>query len=192
MKKSLVLALLLMSAKIASAQWAFDASHSNLSFSVQHLMISEATGKFKKFDVKMTSKNDDFSGSEVELTIDPASVNTEDEKRDGHLKSADFFDVAKYPQITFKSKSFTKVSDKKYKVAGDLTMHGVTKPVELDVDYKGTVKSPFGATVAAFKISGVINRTEFGLVWNKTLESGGLLVGEKVNLTADIELTKKG
>ncbi len=192
MKKALFLALFLVGAQVASAQWSLDASHSNVSFSVQHLMISEATGKFKKFDCKVNAKSDDFAGSEIEMTIDAASINTEDEKRDGHLRGADFFDVAKYPQITFKSKSFTKVSDKKYKLAGDLTMHGVTKPVEFDVDFKGTAKSPWGATVAAFKISGAVNRTEFGLVWNKTLESGGLLVGEKVNLTADIELVKKG
>ncbi len=179
------------SVAFAQSTWTIDGSHSDVSFSVSHLVVSEATGKFKKFDGSLNAKGDDFTDAEITFTIDAASINTEDEKRDGHLKSADFFDVAKYPTITFKSKSFKKVDGNKYKLVGDLTMHGVTKSVELDVVFKGTAKSPWGQTVGAFKLSGAINRLDFGLTWNKTLDNGGLLVGETVNITANIEVVKK-
>ncbi|MFQ3597789.1 MAG: YceI family protein [Chloroherpetonaceae bacterium] len=175
----------------AQSTWTIDGSHSDVSFSVSHLVVSEATGKFKKFDGELKAKSDDFTDAEIAFTIDAASINTEDEKRDGHLKGADFFDVAKYPTITFKSKSFKKVDGNKYKLVGDLTMHGVTKSVELDVLFKGTAKSPWGQTVGAFKLSGAVNRLDFGLTWNKTLDNGGLLVGETVNITANIEVVKK-
>ncbi len=177
----------------ASAQstWTIDGSHSDVSFNVSHLVVSEATGKFKKFSGELKAKNDDFTDAEIAFSIDAASINTEDEKRDGHLKSADFFDVAKYPTITFKSKSFKKIDGNKYKLVGDLTMHGVTKTVELDAIFKGTAKSPWGQTVGAFKLSGAVNRVDFGLTWNKTLDNGGLLVGETVNIAANIEVVKK-
>jgi polyisoprenoid-binding protein YceI len=175
----------------AQSTWTIDGSHSDVSFNVSHLVVSEATGKFKKFDGALKAKSDDFSDAEITFTIDAASINTEDEKRDGHLKGADFFDVAKYPTITFKSKSFKKVDANKYKLVGDLTMHGVTKSVELDAVFKGTAKSPWGQTVGAFKLSGAVNRIDFGLTWNKTLDNGGLLVGETVNITANIEVVKK-
>jgi polyisoprenoid-binding protein YceI len=175
----------------AQSTWTIDGSHSDVSFSVSHLVVSEATGKFRKFDGELKAKNDDFTDAEIVFTIDAASINTEDEKRDGHLRSPDFFDVAKHPTITFKSKSFKKIDGNQYKLVGDLTMHGVTKPVELDVVLKGMVKSPWGQTVAAFKLSGTIDRKDFGLTWNKTLDNGGLLVGELVNITANIEVVKK-
>lgn len=186
-------AALFVSVASGSAQsaWTIDGSHSDVSFNVSHLVVSEATGKFKKFEGELKSKSDDFSDAEISFKIDAASINTEDEKRDGHLKSADFFDVAKYPTITFKSKSFKKVDGNKYKLVGDLTMRGVTKTVELDVVFKGTAKSPWGQTVGAFKLSGAVNRADFGLTWNKTLDNGGLLVGEIVNITANIEVVKK-
>lgn len=175
----------------AQSAWTIDGSHSDVSFSVSHLVVSEATGKFKKFNGELKAKSDDFTDADIAFTIDAASINTEDEKRDAHLKSPDFFDVAKYPTITFKSKSFKKVDGNRYKLVGDLTMHGVTKSVELDAVFKGTVKSPWGQTVGAFKLSGSINRADFGLTWNKTLDNNGLLVGETVNITANIEVVKK-
>ncbi len=176
---------------VAQSTWTIDASHSDVSFSVSHLVVSEATGKFKKFEGELKAKSDDFTDADITVTIDAASINTEDEKRDGHLRSPDFFDVAKYPTITFKSKSFKKVDGNKYKLVGDLTMHGVTKTVELDAIFKGTAKSPWGQTVGAFKLSGEVNRRDFGLTWNKTLDNGGLLVGETVNITANVEVVKK-
>lgn len=197
MTKSLIsflVALLLCVAgtsAFAQSTWTIDRSHSDVSFSVSHLVVSEATGKFKQFDGELKAKSDDFTDAEIAFTIDAASINTEDEKRDGHLKSADFFDVAKYPTITFKSKSFKKVDGNKYKLVGDLTMHGVTKTVELDAVFKGTAKSPWGQTVGAFKLSGTVDRKDFGLTWNKTLDNGGLLVGEIVTITANVEVVKK-
>lgn len=175
----------------AQTNWQLDKSHSSITFTVSHMVVSETSGRFKFFDGKVLSKSDDFIDSDIEFTIDAASVNTEDEKRDGHLKSPDFFDVAKYPQITFKSKSFKKIDGKNYKLIGDLTMHGVTKEVALDVIYNGTAKSPSGVVKAGFKVTGKINRADFGLKWNKTLDNGGLLVGEEVNLVCNIELDKK-
>ncbi len=175
----------------AQSIWTIDRSHTDISFSVSHLAVSEVTGRFKQFEGELKAKSDDFTDAEIMLTIDAASINTEDEKRDGHLKSADFFDVAKYPTITFKSKSFKKVDGSKYKLVGDLTMHGITKTVELDAVFKGTAKSPWGQTVGVFKLSGVVDRKDFGLTWNKMLDNGGLLVGEMVNITANIEVVKK-
>ncbi len=178
-------------AVLAQSTWTIDGSHSDVSFSISHLVVSEVTGKFKKFSGELKSKNDDFIDAEITFSIDAASINTEDEKRDGHLRSADFFDVAKYPTITFKSKSFKKVEGNTYKLTGDLTMHGVTKSVTLDVIFKGIVKSPRGQTVSAFKLSGSINRLDFGLTWNKTLDNDGLLIGEAVNISANIEAIKQ-
>lgn len=186
------LALLLFSSPaLAQTTWQIDKSHSNINFTVSHMVVSETAGKFKFFDGKVVAKSDDFVDSEIEFTIDASSINTEDEKRDGHLKSPDFFDVEKYPKITFKSKSFKKIDEKNYKLIGDLTMHGVTKEVALDVIYNGMAKSPSGVIKAGFKVVGKINRTDFGLKWNKTLDNGGLLVGEDVNFVCNIELDKK-
>lgn len=188
---SLFFAVAVATQTFAQNVWTIDGAHSDISFSVSHLVISEATGKFKKFEGELKAKSDDFVDADITLTIDAASINTDDEKRDGHLRSPDFFDVAQYPTIVFKSKSFKKVEGNKYKLVGDLTMRGVTNPVELDVTFKGTAKSPWGQIVSAFKITGAINRTDFGLTWNKPLEAGGLLVGEIVNLSANVELVKK-
>ncbi|MCS6989062.1 MAG: YceI family protein [Chloroherpetonaceae bacterium] len=188
---SLIVAVFVAKSALAQTVWTIDGSHSDISFSVSHLVVSEATGRFKKFEGELKAKSDDFVDADVSLTIDAASIDTDDDKRDGHLRSPDFFDVAKFPAITFKSKSFKKVEGNRYKLAGDLTMRGVTKPVELDVIFKGMAKSPWGHSVSAFKVTGAINRTDFGLTWNKTLEAGGLLVGEIVNFSANIELVKK-
>lgn len=185
-------ALLVLGANaFAQTNWQLDKSHSNINFSVSHMVVSETSGRFKFFDGKVVAKSDDFVDSDIEFTIDASSINTEDEKRDGHLKSPDFFDVAKHPQITFKSKSFKKIDGKNYKLIGDLTMRGVTKEVVLDVIYNGTAKSPSGVVKAGFKVMGKINRADFGLKWNKTLDNGGLLVGEEVTLVCNIELDKK-
>jgi polyisoprenoid-binding protein YceI len=142
--------------------WSLDKSHAKLGFSVTHLLVSDVEGTFKKIDVKLTSANADFTDAQIELTADVYSVNTDNDQRDTHLRSADFFDVEKTPTITFKSKSLTKVEGKNYKLAGDLTFHGVTKPVVLDVVFNGTAIHPYTKkTVAGFKITGIIKRTDF-------------------------------
>ncbi|HHC78371.1 MAG TPA: polyisoprenoid-binding protein [Flavobacteriia bacterium] len=174
-----------------TVKWGYDASHAKVSFSISHFGISETEGKFTKFDGIVLSDKPDFSDAKFNFIIDVSSINTEDAKRDKHLKSADFFDIEKYPSITFKSKTFKSVGKNKYKLTGLLTMHGVTKPITLDVIYKGTVIDPYKNTKAGFKISGVLDRTAFGLVWNGNLSTGELLVGNEVTLDINIELIKK-
>ncbi|NTV47448.1 MAG: YceI family protein [Chlorobiales bacterium] len=179
------------SATRAQSKWAIDNAHSKVEFSVSHMVISDVTGQFKTYDGKLIAKNDDFTDSQIELTIDVASISTDNEKRDTHLKDPVFFDAATYPKITFKSKSFKKVDGNKYKLIGDLTIKGITKQVELDVKYNGTVKDPWGNTKAGFKLTGEINRFDYGLKWNTLLETGGAVVGETVTITSNIELTKQ-
>jgi len=174
-----------------TTKWAYDASHAKVGFSISHFGISETEGKFTKFDGVVLSDKPDFSDAKVEFVIDVNSINTEDTKRDTHLRSSDFFDVAKYPQIVFKSKSLFSVGNNRYKLTGDFTMHGVTKEIILDVVYKGTVVDPYKNTKAGFKISGSIDRTKYGLIWNGTLAAGELLVGNEVILDINIELLKK-
>lgn len=186
--------LLLMSATFAQVKWKVDPSHSKLGFSVTHMMVAETEGKFKVFDGTATSKTEmDFTNADINFTADASSINTDDEKRDGHLKSPDFFDVAKYPTITFKSTSMKPNGKGKtsYDLEGDLTMHGVTKRVKLlAIGAAKTVKDPYGNTKNGFKVSGLINRKDFGLTWNAALEAGGVAVGDDVNIVCNIELNK--
>lgn len=187
---SLLVFTSIMSAR-AQSTWGYDQSHAKVGFSISHFGISETEGKFTKFDGTVLSAKSDFSDAKIDFSIDVNSINTEDEKRDTHLKSPDFFDVAKYPSIVFKGKSLKSTGKNKYKLTGDLSMHGVTKSIELDVIYKGTVFDPFKNTKAGFKITGSLDRTEFGLNWNGKLSTGDLLVGNEVSLDVNIELIKK-
>ncbi|MGI9542469.1 MAG: YceI family protein [Cyclobacteriaceae bacterium] len=192
-KLSLLLAVLFTASFGVSAQdvWKFDVAHSNIKFNVEHLVISEVSGQFKAFDGELKASNEDFSGSEISFTIEVNSIDTENEKRDGHLKSDDFFSAEKFPNITFVGKALEKVDGKKYKLTGDLTIRDVTKTVELDVKYGGTIKDPWGNTKAGFKISGSINRFDYGLKWNNAMEAGGLVVGEDVEIICNVELQKQ-
>src|ERR1041385_6842735 len=185
---------LLTAPAVSQTNWKVDASHSKLRFSVTHMMVSETEGKFKVFDGSAQSKADlDFTGAAISFTADPASIDTDDPKRDGHLKSPDFFDVAKYPGMSFKSVSM-KPSGKgstAYNLEGDLTMHGVTKRVKFEaIGADKTVKDPYGNTKYGFRVSGKVNRKDFGLNWNKVLEAGGVAVGDEVNIVCNIELNK--
>ena len=188
-----MIAVLIFGAMSSNAQnttWNFDRSHSSIKFSVSHMMVSEADGKFGDFSVKVASDKEDFSDATIDVSIKANSINTDDAKRDEHLRSADFFDVANHPNITFKSKSMKKTGNGTYKLSGDFTMRGVTKPITLDVKFGGTQKSPWGQTVAGFKITGNINRKDFGVSWSKLLDQGGAVVGDVVELVANIEITK--
>jgi polyisoprenoid-binding protein YceI len=177
-------------AQAQTTKWKYDASHAKVGFSISHFGISETEGKFTKFSGAVLSDKEDFSDAKIDFTIDVSSINTEDAQRDTHLKSPDFFDEVKYPTITFKGKKLEATKKNTYLLTGDLTMHGVTKEITLETLYKGTVDDPFGNTKAGFKLSGVIDRTKWGLNWNGTLAAGGLLVGNDVKLDINIELAK--
>jgi polyisoprenoid-binding protein YceI len=178
----------------AQTNWKVDGSHSKLGFSVTHMMVTETEGKFKIYEGKVSSKTEmDFTDAAIDFTADVASINTEDEKRDGHLKSPDFFDAEKFPKITFKSTSMKPDGKNKtsYILEGDLTMKGVTKKVKLlAIGASKTVKDPYGNIKNGFKVTGTINRKDFGLGWNAVLEAGGVAVSETVKLDLNIELNK--
>jgi polyisoprenoid-binding protein YceI len=180
--------LLVAGSSFAQTNWSIDKVHSKVGFSVAHMGVSESEGKFNDFDGAVVSKADDFNGAEVTFTAKTASVDTDNERRDGHLKSADFFDAEKYPDIAFKGNLVKEGG--KYKLKGDFTMHGVTKKVEFDVTYGGTVETGRGKK-AGFKLNGKINRQDYGLVWSNKLPGGELAVGDEVEITAKIEADKK-
>lgn len=192
MKKIILSAAALLASNFMFAQgWGFDKAHSSVKFSVSHMVVSEAEGAFKKFSGTLVSEKADFSDAKIEFTIDVNSIDTDEPSRDAHLKSADFFDVANNPNITFKSKSFKSVGKGKYKLTGDLTMHGVTKTVTFDVTNGGTVKDPYGFTRTGFKVKGSLSRYDFGLKYNQAVETTGVVIGEMVEFTVNVEFTKK-
>ena len=184
-------AISLGSAGSASASsWELDASHSVLGFSVKHMMISNVHGRFDKATGTLELDDKDVTKSSVKIEIETGSVNTNEPKRDGHLKSPDFFEADKFPKMTFKSKSITKAGNN-FKVVGDLTIKNVTKEVTLDVELSAEAKDPWGNVKRGVTVSGKLNREDFGLTWNKALEAGGVLVGKDVSLTLDAEFNKK-
>jgi polyisoprenoid-binding protein YceI len=171
--------------------WNIDPDHSNIGFKVRHLMISNVKGHFEKHTGVVDINDKDITKSKVEVSIDTASINTNVQKRDEHLRSADFFDVAKYPTMTFVSKKVAKAGKDKLKVTGDLTLHGITKQVVLDVESPTREsKDPMGVIRSGASASTKINRKDFGLVWNKALETGGVVVGEEVTISLEIEMIK--
>ena len=186
-----VIATLAFAPKVETTTWKIDTSHTKIAFSVTHMMISETTGKFKLYEGNVSSNGNDFNDAKIDFTIDATSIDTDDENRDKHLKSEDFFNTEKFPKMVFKGKSFKKVKGNAYKLTGDLTIKDVTKSVTLDVVHNGTVKSPWGQEVAGFKLTGKLNRVEYGLKWNAILEAGGVTVGEEVRLACEIELVKQ-
>lgn len=176
----------------SAAPWSIDTDHSNVGFKVRHMMVSNVKGEFAKYSGIVDIDDKDVTKSKVEVTIDTTSVNTGVVKRDEHLKSADFFDVAKYPTMTFISKKVKKAGNNKLKVYGYLTLHGVTKEVVLDVEGPTKAyKDPWGNTKRGAVATVKINRKDFGLKWNAAIESGGVMVGEEITIALEIELLKK-
>ena len=169
--------------------WTVDKSHSRVGFSVSHLVITDVEGNFKDYEAEITTTGDDFTKSIINFSINTKSIDTDNEDRDKHLQGDDFFNSEKYPQMTFKGKSMKKVGDNKYKLVGDFTIRDVTKQVELDVKYNGTVKDPWGNTKSGFKVTGEIDRFDYNLKWNKTIEAGSLVVGKDVELVIDLQLS---
>jgi polyisoprenoid-binding protein YceI len=174
---------------IDAGKWTVDKTHSNVKFSVTHLVVSEVDGYFKMFDGSMENSKPDLSDAKIQFTVDVASINTDNEKRDNHLKSDDFFNAEKFPSMKFESTSMKPAGENKFKLAGNLTIRDVTKPVEFDVTYGGSVAA-MGTTKIGFKAKTTINRFDYGLKWNKTTEGGGLIVSKDVDITVNVELNK--
>jgi len=168
-----------------------DAAHSEITFKVKHLMITNVTGNFTKFDASLDASTEDFTDATISFEADTASISTNNEQRDGHLKSDDFFAAEKFPKLSFTSTSFTKINHADYKLVGDLTIRDVTKSVELAVEYGGTVTDPYGQVKAGFEIGGKINRKDFGLVWSATTEAGGIVVSDEVKLNLAVQMIKQ-
>lgn len=188
---STIIALALPAFAFAST-WTIDPDHSNVGFKVRHLMVSNVKGSFEKHTGIVEINDKDITKSKVEVSIDTNSINTNVQKRDEHLRSADFFDVAKYPAMTFVSKKVATAGKDKLKVTGDLTLHGITKQVVLDVEGPSKEsKDPWGNIRKGATATTKINRKDFGLVWNKALETGGVAVGEEITITLEIEMIKK-
>lgn len=179
-------AALLSFKTVAPATWTSDPAHSKLGFTVTHMMVSDVEGTFKNFTATIASSKDDFSDATIDMSADIASISTDNDQRDTHLKSPDFFDAAKFPKMTFKSTSVQKTGDKTYKVNGNLTLRGVTKPVSFDATLRGTYVNQAQKQVAGFKVSGVIKRTDFGV----GTKFGNAMVSEDVTLIANAELVK--
>jgi len=174
----------------AMTTWKIDPTHSEINFKVKHLVVSTVTGHFSKFDAAIETSKEDFSDAKINFEADINSIDTKNEQRDGHLKSADFFDAEKHPKMTFVSKSVKKISDHEMQVIGSLTLRGVTKEVTLDVIYNGTVAGFSGTEVAGFEVSGKVNRFDFGLQWNALTEAGGVVVSNEVKIEILAEFNK--
>lgn len=173
------------------ARWIVDPEHSTIEFRVAHMVISKTTGRFMDYSGFIDMDADAQTIQAIEATIKTASVNTNHEKRDAHLRNSDFFDVEKYPTITYKMKSYQKVAAGGYQAIGELTLRGVTKEIVLNGDFNGVTKDPWGNMRAGFQGHGKLNRKDFGMVWNKTLDNGGLVVGDQVHLMLDVECIKE-
>ena len=176
---------------LTKTTWGIDQAHSEITFKVKHLMISNVKGNFAKFEGTVQSDDNNFSNANINFSMDASSITTGDTQRDTHLKSGDSFDAENHPSISFKSESFSKTGDDIYALNGQLTMKGVSKPVKLNVEFGGMMKDPWGQEKAGFTLSGKINRKDWGLNWNTALETGGVLVSEEVQIAAEIQLVKK-
>jgi polyisoprenoid-binding protein YceI len=173
------------------AKWLIDTTHSEVQFKVKHLVISTVTGSFNKFSAELEAEKEDFTDAKVSFSADIDSIDTNNEQRDGHLKSDDFFSAAQFPQLSFASTSFEKESGSDYILKGDLTMRGVTKGVELAVDFGGVAKDPYGQTKAGFEAVGKISRKEFGLAWSAVTEAGGIVVSDEIKLLLNVQFIKQ-
>ncbi|HET7178083.1 MAG TPA: YceI family protein [Chryseosolibacter sp.] len=172
-------------------KWAIDPTHSEILFKVRHMMIANVKGEFTKFQADISADADDFRNASVSVSIDASSVFTKDETRDNHLRSADFFDVATHPTLSFEGIAFAKGSNGNFELEGTLTIKGVSKPLALNVEFGGVNKDPWGNERVGFTVTGTINRKDFGLNWNAALETGGVLVSDEVKILAEAQFVKQ-
>jgi polyisoprenoid-binding protein YceI len=179
-------------ATITQSKWTLDTAHSEIGFKVKHMMITNVSGSFENFNLKVVTDGSDFSTAKIDFTTDVASITTGNNDRDNHLKSPDFFDAERFPQIRFSSGKIEQKDEETFILQGNLTIKETTKPVTLNLGLGGTGKDPWGNQKVGFTFSGKINRTDFGLKWNAALETGGVLVSEEVKLFGEIQLVKEG
>lgn len=177
---------------LTKTKWGIDPVHSEIAFKIKHLMISNIRGIFKEFEGSIYTTEEDFMTAEIDFWLNAASIDTGDAQRDEHLKGPDFFDVENHKQISFSGNTFEQTdNDGSYELYGELTIKGITKQIKLDVEFGGVMKDPWGNEKAGFSVNGKINRKDWGLVWNSTLETGGVLVSEEVKISCEIELMKQ-
>lgn len=183
-------AIIVLGATARADTWDLDKVHSSIGFSVRHLAISKVLGEFREYEGQAEFDPENLEKGSVDISIKTASIDTENQKRDDHLRNADFFDVEKFPEITFKSRKIIKGEGSNLKIVGDLTIKDVTKEVILDGEFNGSVKDPWGGTRAGFSLTAEINRQDFGMTWNKALETGGFVVSDEVKIIIEMELLK--
>jgi polyisoprenoid-binding protein YceI len=176
---------------MATTKWILDSTHSELGFKIKHLMITNVSGAFKTFSAEVETDGEDFSSAGINLSADIASITTNNEQRDAHLLASDFFEADKFPSLTFRSTKIEKKDSDTFKLIGELTLKGVTKPVSLNVEYSGLTKDPWGGERAGFVVTGKINRSEFGLNFNAALETGGVVLSEEVKIYSEVQLVKQ-
>jgi polyisoprenoid-binding protein YceI len=176
---------------MAITKWILDPAHSEMQFKVKHMMITNVKGEFRNFTAEMNSDGEDFIADSIKVNIKTSSIFTNSEDRDTHLKSADFFDVEKYEEMSFTGTSMEKIDEDNYKLKGNLTIKGISKEVELDAEFGGINKDPWGNEKAGFSLTGKINRKDWGLTWNAALETGGVLVSDEVKLSAETQFVKQ-
>ena len=176
---------------VTPATWVIDPTHSEVQFKVKHLVISTVTGSFKTFAGEVITENEDFDGAQISFSADTTSIDTNQEQRDAHLKSSDFFDAEKYPKMTFSNGILTKTDEDNYSLKGDLTIKDVTKPIEFKVEYGGNMTDFYGNNKSGFELTGKINRKEFGLEWSAVTEAGGIVVADEVKLIANVQVVKQ-
>lgn len=177
--------------RMKRTKWTVDPLHSELGFKIKHLMITNVSGNFQNFTVTAETDGEDFSTARISLTAEMASINTNNEQRDTHLRTADFFETDKFPQLSFHSTKLEKVDDETLRLTGDLTLKGITKPVTLNVEYSGATNDPWGGRRVGFIVSGKISRSAFGVTFNAVLETGGVALGDEVKLQAEIQMVKE-
>lgn len=176
---------------MSKTKWLLDQTHSELGFKIKHLMITNVSGSFKNFNAIVETREEDFSTAQIKLTAEMASIFTNNEQRDNHLRTSDFFEVEKYPELKFKSTKVEKIDSDTFALYGELTLKGVTKPVKLNVEFNGVTKDPWGVERAGFLVTGKINRSNWGVNFNAALETGGVMLSEEVKISSEIQLIKQ-
>ena len=176
---------------MTKTKWTVDPTHSAIEFSVKHMMIAKVKGSFNKFDANISADPADLTTAEIDFTVDLASIDTRNNDRDNHLRSADFFDVEKNPTLTFKATNVQKTDEDTYAITGDVTLNGVTREETFDITFEGQGKDPWGTEKAGFSGKGKVKRSDYGLTYNAALETGGVLIGDQITLSIDIEAAKE-